>query len=50
MRDWAVNLLLVLGAALVAVGVGLVYLPAGVAALGAFLLAAAYLLAVGVKH
>jgi hypothetical protein len=45
-RDLGVNALCLAGALLVAGGLGLVYLPAGVVAFGAFLLVAAWLMAV----
>lgn len=45
MRDVLVNLFCVLGAALIAVGFGLIFMPAGLVTLGAFVLGAAYLIA-----
>lgn len=38
MRDWAINLLAVLGAAVVVGGLGLIYLPAGIVAAGVALI------------
>ncbi len=45
-RDLGVNLFCLAGALLVAGGLGLVFLPAGLVAFGAFLLVAAWLMAV----